>query len=105
MAVMTIANQPTTAYGEQMAKYLRLRKAESLVISPAAKQPMAITRLVSGIGLPECTESIPSEKAFVVSVHLTPASERGCEIWVDDKYSKTITWPSGGVGIYNLESP
>jgi AraC family transcriptional regulator len=104
MAVMTITRQPTAAYGEQMAKYLRLRKAESLVISPAAKQPIAITRLVSEIGLPERTESIRSEKAFVVSIHLTPASDRGCEIWVDDKHSRVTTWPSGGIGIYDLES-
>lgn len=104
MEIMTITRQPTAAYGEQMAKYLRLPKAESLVASPAAKQPIAITRLVSEIGLPERTESIPPEKAFVVSLHLTPASDRGCEIWVDSKYSKAATWPSGGVGIYNLES-
>jgi AraC family transcriptional regulator len=104
MAVMTITRQPTAAYGEQMAKYLRLRNAESLVISPAAKQAIAPTRFVSEVGLSERTESIPFEKAFVVSIHLTPASDRGCEIWVDDKYSKAATWPSGGVGIYNLES-
>lgn len=98
---MATTSKEPGAYGEQMAKYLRLHKAESLVISPAAKQPIAITRFVSEIGLPERTESIPSEKAFVVSIHLTPASDRGCDIWVDDKYSRIPVWPSGiGVPIF-----
>jgi AraC family transcriptional regulator len=92
------------AYGAQMANYFRLPKAPSLVIRPAAKPPVAITRLVSDVGLPERTSSIPVERAFVISVHLTPASERGCEIWVDDRYSCIKSWPAGGVGIYDLES-
>jgi AraC family transcriptional regulator len=73
------------------------------VISPASKPPIAITRLVSNVGLPERTASIPSEKAFVVDMHLTPASDQGCEMWIDDKYSRVMSWPSGGVGIYDLE--
>jgi hypothetical protein len=87
-----------------MARYFRLPKAPSLVIRPAAKPPVAITRLVSDIGLPERTEGIPAERAFVVSVHLTPASVQGCEIWVDDRYASIVNWPAGGVGIYDLES-
>jgi AraC-like DNA-binding protein len=60
--------------------------------------------LVSTVGLPERTASIPSETAFVISVHLTPAAEAGCEIWVDDRHSLIRQWPEGGVGIYDLES-
>jgi AraC-like DNA-binding protein len=75
-----------------------------LVIQPPTKPPIAITRLVSEIGLPERTESIPAEKAFVVSVHLSPASVQGCEIWVDDRHSKIANWDAGGVGIYDLEA-
>jgi AraC-like DNA-binding protein len=56
------------------------------------------------VGLPERTESIPAERAFVVSMHLTPASAQGCEIWVDDRYSNIPNWPAGGVGIYDLEA-
>ena len=92
------------AYGGQMAKYFRLGKAPSLVICSPPKPQIAITRLTSQNGLPEQTASIPSEKAFVVSVHLTPACSKGCEIWVDDRYSRIATWPSGGVGIYDLEA-
>src|SRR5271156_5770914 len=98
------ASQGSAAYGGQMARYFRLGSAESLVISPPRKPPLAITHLVSSVGLPEQTSSIPSERAFVVSMHLTPASDRGCDIWVDDKHSRIPVWPSGGVGIYDLES-
>jgi AraC-like DNA-binding protein len=87
-----------------MASYFRLPEAPSLVIQPPANPPIAITRLTSQVGLPERTQSIPSERAFVVSVHLTPASVQGCEIWVDDRYSNIRNWPAGGVGIYDLES-
>ena len=92
------------AYGGQIAKYYGLPKADSLVISPVAKPPIAITHLVSNVGLPEQTASIPPENAFVVSVHLTPASPQGCDLWIDEKHSRVRTWPPGGVGIYDLES-
>jgi AraC family transcriptional regulator len=92
------------AYGEQMAKYFRLAHAPSLVIRPPSKSYVAITHLVSDTGLPERTASIPPERAFVVSVHLTPAAEQGCDIWVDDRHVRIREWPPGGVGIYDLES-
>lgn len=92
------------AYGAQMATYFRIPKASSLVIHPVAKPPIAITRLVSETGLPERSESIPVERAFVVSMHLTSASSEGCEIWIDDHHSRITSWPAGGVGIYDLEA-
>jgi AraC family transcriptional regulator len=96
--------QEPEAYGNQMAKYFRLGKAPSLVLSPPSKPQIAITRLASQDGLPEQTVSIPHEKAFVVSVHLTPACDHGCEIWVDERYSQIKAWPAGGVAIYDLEA-
>jgi AraC-like DNA-binding protein len=96
--------QHPAAYGGQMARYFRLGKAPSLVISPLSKAPIVITRLTSQNGIPEQTASIPSEKALVVSVHLTPACDQGCDIWVDDRHSRITTWAAGGVGIYDLES-
>jgi AraC family transcriptional regulator len=92
------------AHGEQMAKYFRLPSAPTLVIRPPSKPQLVITHLVSPVGLPERTASIPPEKAFVVSVHLTPAALEGCEIWVDDRHTRIREWPAGGVGIYDLES-
>jgi len=96
--------QSHPAYGEQIAKYFRLSKAPSLVISPSGKPPIAITRLTSNTGLSEQTEPIPPEEAFLISMHLTPAAASGCEIWTDDKHSRVTQWPAGGVGVYNLES-
>jgi AraC-like DNA-binding protein len=87
-----------------MAKYFRLAHAPSVVIRPLSKPQIAVTHLVSDVGLPERTASIPPEKAFVVSIHLTPAAERGCDIWVDDRHVRIKDWPAGGVGIYDLES-
>jgi AraC-like DNA-binding protein len=101
---MTSELQEPAAYGGQMAKYFRLGKAPSLVICPPLKPQIAITRLASPNGLPDRTPSIPHEKAYVVSVHLTPACDQGCEIWVDGRYSRITTWPAGGVAIYDLEA-
>ena len=101
---MAVVAERRPAYGEQMARYFHLPSARSLLIRPPAKPQLAITRLVSDIGLPEQTAGIPSEKAFVISVHLTPAAERGCDIWVDGRCSRIGHWPAGGVGIYDLET-
>ena len=101
---MTTDSHREPAYGAQMATYFRFPKASSLVIQPVAKPPIAITRLVSETGLAERSESIPVERAFVVSMHLTRASSEGCEIWVDDHHSRITSWPAGGVGIYDLEA-
>lgn len=100
--VPNLRSQP--AHGDQMAKYFRLSKAPSLVISPSGKPPIAITRLTSNVGLSEPTEFIPPEKAFVISIHLTPAAASGCEVWTGDKHSWITQWPAGGVGVYNLGS-
>ena len=101
---MTNESQGRPAYGEQMGRYLRLTNVRSLVIRPSSKPRLAITRLVSHTGLPERTSDIPAERAFVVSVHLTPAGETGCDIWLNNRHSRIGQWPSGGVGIYDLES-
>jgi hypothetical protein len=59
-----VINEPQRepAYGAQMATYFRLTEAPSLVIRPAAKPPVAITRLVSDVGVPERTQSIPRKE-------------------------------------------
>jgi AraC-like DNA-binding protein len=100
----TKERQEPAAYGGQMARYFHLSKPPSLLISPPSKPQIAITRLASQNGLPDQTASIPREKAFVVSIHLTPASNQGCEIWEDGRHSRITAWPAGGVGIYDLES-
>jgi hypothetical protein len=65
---------------------------------------MAITRLIARSGIPERTASIPSEKAYVVSLHLNHANSGEWELWTDGKYTKTGAWPVGGVAMCDLES-
>ena len=60
MRIVPAESHQPGAYGGQMAKYFRLEKADSLVISPASKPPIAVTRLVSNVCLPERTASIPA---------------------------------------------
>ena len=102
-ARMTTESHTPSAYGEQIGKYFRLGRSPSLVVR-SSKLKIAITRLTSSAGLPYRTAPIPSEKAFVVCIHLTPTGEEGCEIWVGDRYCRVMDWPVGGVGIYDLES-
>jgi len=73
---MTTDSHREPAYGAQMATYFRLPKASSLVIQPVAKSPIAITRLVSEMGLRSARRAFPVERAFVVSMHLTQQVRR-----------------------------
>jgi AraC family transcriptional regulator len=97
----------TSAYGTQMAKYFTMNQPPTVAIDSAVsvvRPQMAITRLIARSGIPERTASIPSERAYVVSVHLNHANSREWELWTDDKYTKTGAWPVGGVAMCDLES-
>jgi AraC family transcriptional regulator len=98
---------PASAYGTQMAKYFTMNQPPTVAIDSAVsvvRPQMAITRLIARSGIPERTASIPSERAYVVSVHLNHANSREWELWTDDKYTKTGAWPVGGVAMCDLES-
>lgn len=101
---MITTPETPAAYGSQMARYFRLSGAPSLIIPFPSKPKVAITRLTNKDGLLQQTSQIPSERSFVVSVHLSPASDQGCEIWANDNYSRVTRWPIGGIGIYDLEA-
>jgi AraC family transcriptional regulator len=97
----------TGAYGTQMAKYFTMNQPPTVAIDSAVsvvRPQMAITRLIARSGIPERTASIPSEWAYVVSVHLNHANSREWELWTDGKYTKTGAWPVGGVAMCDLES-
>jgi AraC family transcriptional regulator len=98
----SLARSPR-AYGDQAAEYFRPAQCWSLVIGSDAKPHIAVTRLISKTGLQERTASIPPERAFIIDLHLTPAGEEGCEIWLDQRYSRITEWPAGAIGIYDLE--
>jgi AraC family transcriptional regulator len=96
-----------SAYGAQMAKYFTLNQPPSVAIDSAVsvvRPQMALTRLIARSGIPERTASIPSEKAYVVSLHLNHANSGEWELWTDGKYTKTGVWPVGGVAMCDLES-
>ncbi len=96
-----------SAYGTQMAKYFTMNQPPNVAIDSAVsivRPQMAITRLIARSGIPERTASIPSERAYVVSVHLNHANSKEWELWTDDKYTKTGAWPIGGVAMCDLES-
>jgi AraC family transcriptional regulator len=94
-----------SAYGTQMAKYFTMNQPPSVAIDSAVsivRPQMAITRLIARSGIPERTASIPSERAYVVSVNHANSGE--WELWTDEKYTKTGAWPVGGVAMCDLES-
>jgi AraC family transcriptional regulator len=96
-----------SAYGAQMAKYFTMNQPPTVAIDSAVsvvRPQLAITRLIARSGIPERTASIPSEKAYVVSVHLNHANSGEWELWTDGKYTKTGVWPVGGVAMCDLES-
>jgi hypothetical protein len=81
-----------SAYGTQMAKYFTMNQPPHVAIDSAVsvvRPQMAITRLIARSGIPERTAYIPSEKAYVVSVHLNHANSGEWELWTDGKYTKT----------------
>lgn len=96
-----------SAHGTQMAKYFTMNQPPTVAIDSVVsvvRPKMAITRLIARSGIPERTASIPSEKAYVVSVHLNHANSGEWELWTDGKYTKTGVWPVGGVAMCDLES-
>jgi AraC family transcriptional regulator len=100
-------NGQASAYGAQMAKYFTMNQPPTVAIDSAVsvvRPQLAITRLIARSGIPERTASIPSEKAYVVSVHLNHANSGEWELWTDGKYTKTGVWPVGGVAMCDLES-
>ena len=104
---MTTSSNPANAYGAQMAKYFTMNQPPNVAIDSAVsvvRPQLAITRLIARSGIPERTASIPSEKAYVVSVHLNHANSGEWELWTDGKHTKTGTWPVGGVAMCDLES-
>ena len=82
---MTTSPTLASAYGAQMAKYFTMNQPGPHVAIDSAvsvvRPQLAITRLTARSGIPERTASIPSEKAYVVSVHLNHANSGEWELW------------------------
>jgi len=89
------------AYGAQMAAHLHLDSAPVLAVKTLGKAQLAVTRLRSETGLSEMSDPIPTEKAFIVTLHLR--SNRSVEVWVGQQRIPTGPYPKGGVGIVDLQ--
>jgi AraC-like DNA-binding protein len=90
-----------------MAKYFTVNQPPHVAIDSAVsivRPQLTITRLIARSGIPERTGTIPAEKAYVVSLHLNHANSGEWELWTDERYTKTGTWPVGGVAMCDLES-
>ncbi len=89
---MTTSSNLASAYGTQMAKYFTMNQPPHVAIDSAVsvvRPQLAITRLIARSGIPPIrTASIPSEKAYVVSVHLNHANSGEWELWTDEKLHK-----------------
>src|SRR5271155_5647005 len=104
---MTDPSQAASAHGAQMAKYFTMNQPPHVAIDSAVsvvRPQLALTRLIARSGIPERTASIPSEKAYVVSLHLNHVNSGEWELWTDNKYTRTGVWPVGGVAMCDLES-
>jgi AraC family transcriptional regulator len=98
---------PASAHGAQMAKYFTMNQPPHVALDSVVsivRPQLAITRLIARSGIPERTASIPSEKAYVVSVHLNHANSGEWELWTNERYTQTGAWPVGGVAMCDLES-
>jgi hypothetical protein len=105
--LMATSGNSASAYGAQMAKYFTMNQPPHVAIDSldsVVRPQLAMTRLIARSGIPERTASIPSERAYVVSVHLNPAGKGEWELWTDGKHIKTGPWPTGGVAMCDLES-
>jgi AraC-like DNA-binding protein len=105
--LMATSGNSASAYGAQMAKYFTMNQPPHVAIDSldsVVRPQLAMTRLIARSGIPERTASIPSERAYVVSVHLNPAGKGDWELWTDGKHIKTGPWPTGGVAMCDLES-
>lgn len=104
---MGTSGNPASAHGAQMAKYFTMNQPPHVAIDSldsVVRPEMAMTRLIARSGIPERTASIPSERAYVVSVHLNPAGKGEWELWTGEKHLRTGPWPTGGVAMCDLES-
>src|ERR1700723_745092 len=104
---MTTSSNPANAYGAQMAKHFTMNQPPNVALDSAVsvvRPQLAITRLIARSGIPERTASIPSERAYVVSLQLNHANSGDGELWTDGKSTRTGAWPVGGGAMCHWES-
>lgn len=92
------------AYGEQMASYLHLKEASTLILPCSNRTQITITRLqLSGSESSLVMTCIPAEPAFVIPVLISATSAHHSEMWAGAKYTQVDHWEPGSTVIYDLE--
>ncbi len=90
-------------YGRDYARRFHLREAPSLLVKRLSHVQLAVTRLTSDTGMPWWSISVPPERAFLISVHLTEADITNWRVSVAGRHTKVASCAAGGIGIYDLE--
>lgn len=88
------------AYGPRMAACVRLAKAPYVAVRTRGRARLAATRLRCENGLPELSEFIPAENAFVVVSHLREVASQ--QWWLRGQEQRPIGYRRGEVSVLNL---
>ncbi len=88
------------AYGPRMAACLRLTKAPYVSVRTIGRARLAATRLRCESGLPELSEFIPAEDAFVVVSHLCDVASQ--QWWLRGQEQRPVGYRRGEVSVLNL---
>jgi AraC family transcriptional regulator len=88
------------AFGPQMAASVRLAKAPYVAVRTRGRARLAATRLRCESGLPELSEFIPAENAFVVVSHLCDVASQ--QWWLRGQERRPVGYRRGEVSVLNL---
>jgi hypothetical protein len=72
-------------FGDTLARYQHQSERKTVVTSWPEQSTFAITRLHSGVGLPDVSQPIPEEAAIHVSIAIKPVRLRSYELYIDDR--------------------
>ncbi len=88
-------------YGKKIDKHFRLRSSPAITAETPRKVKLAVTRVASGAPLPERTTQGPSQRAFLINVHLQRSESN---LWLAGRpVQASPRREVGGIGISDLE--
>ena len=88
-------------YGKKIDKHFKLKSSPSITADTPQKTKLAVTRVASCAPLPERTSQGPSQRAFLINVHLQKSESM---LWLAGRPVKADPRREvGGIGISDLE--
>jgi AraC family transcriptional regulator len=100
MPVRKLPAEERGAYGARMAACLRLAKAPCVTVRTRGRARLAATRLRCENGLPEPSDFIPAENAFLVVSHLREVASQ--QWWLRGREQPAVSYGRGEVSVVNL---